>query len=316
MTTNQQRQIETRVNDIQQRPKVGVFIDLDGLLADKDDLQDDLIADRVRTFIKGVGRFCMGTVYYSYDIVKTDEFDHRAWNSRGFQKVLTHEDGFTSNDLNLDLLLDVHATAMRKKMDTLVLVVGTTKYNELVRRVIAEGVAVVLVSNYPREYRTLPKDSCIYVPTYTVFNGEREHRDDVVSLEVEEFDPEEFDYSGFIRLLATSESKMPFVGINYFVKRVMWRLGGPFGEVYLCQQLFQAAKEKGIVEVYERENINSSDNMVSACKLDRTNPLVEQVMEELDEAITPKSPEVQVTVDIGESPNDAVGAAVSSQPTA
>jgi hypothetical protein len=294
------KQIEDRIVGMRQRPKVGVFIDLDGVLADKDDLQDETIAGTIWEFGCSIGRLCQTAVYYSTDIVSSDGIDGRAWSKRAFKKVHTQEEGFTKEDLNLDLMFDAHAASMRGRFDTAILVVGRADYNKLAQRLVHEGASVIMVSNYPREKRILPRHSCIYVPLYTLFGPSRE---DAVESEV---DPEELDYASLIRLLATSEDMMPFVAVSYFVKRVMWRLGDEFQEYRLCQKVFQAAKDLGIIEVYERENINNSGNMVSACRLNQEHHLVVEVMEKLEEA-THARDGVQVTVDIGNSSNGNSG---------
>lgn len=282
MPSQQLRQLEDKISGMQQRSKVGVFIDLDGLLTDRDDLQDELIAENVRMFAQAVGRFCSGTVYYSHEVVTSDGIDHKAWSRRGFRKVFTQEEGYTTDSVNLDLLFDVHAAALQMQFNTVILVVGKTNYNELSRRLIHDGVAVVLICNYPREHRVLPRDSCIYVPTHALFEDQYkdQHKEP-------DFDAEGYDYSSFIRLVATSERMMPFVGINYFVKRVMWRIGDDFREQRLCQQLFQAARERNLIEVYERDNINESGNKVSAFKLNQEHPLVAEVVAELEETAHP-----------------------------
>jgi len=278
MSSQQVKQIRDRIDEMQNRPKIGVFIDLDGLLAERDDLQDEVIARGVQKFVQSVGRFCSGTVYYSRDIVSGDGVDHRAWRSRGFAKVYTQEDGFTEDDLNLNLLFDAHGTLARKQFDVVVLVVGGVNYNELAKRLVQEGMGVVMVCRYQRAQRIVAPDNCIYVPTRTLF--ENKYRD---QYKESSFDMDGFNYASLIRLLAASEGMMPFVGVKYFITRVMWRLGEEFREVRLCQEVFQAAKERGYLEVYERDNIDESENKVSACRLNQEDSLVQKVLAELEE---------------------------------
>jgi len=304
------KQIESRIVSMQKRPRVGVFIDLDGVLADRDDLQDETISKVSWDLACSVGRLCGAVVYYSTAVLKNDSIDDKAWAKRSIKTVHTTDEGFTRDDLNLDLMFEVHAAVMHKQFDTVILMVGTTDYSKLAQRLIYDGVSIVIVSNYPPEKRMLPKHSCIYVPMHTLLmsNVAEEEEGDV-------FDPDGFDYASLIRLLATSEDMMPFVAVSYFVKRVMWRLGNEFQEYRLCQELFQTAKDRGIIEIYERDNINNGSNKVSACKLNQEHSLVVEVMENLEEA-THAREGVKVTVNIGDSPTDSVITDYSAHPTA
>jgi hypothetical protein len=288
----QLRKIADKVDLVRRSAKVGVYVDLDGLLYDMDSdsdaaLEDEEISSIVERFSSSIGRICVGRVYISGTTAKEDDVDHAAWKTRGFQEVFTHEDGFGANDANLDLLLAAQADVITQKVDTVVLVSGRTDYNVLARTIAGHGVAVVNLCNYPHGKRILRKNECMYIPTRSVFYSGGSYEEDGTpepdTRDKVAFDESTFDYRKFIRLLAASEDLMPFVGVSYFVRKVMWRLGeDAFQDVPTCQQLFQAAKERGIVEVYERENINNSGNQVSACRLLRDNELVQEVLEELD----------------------------------
>lgn len=302
------KQIESRIVGMCKRPRVGVLIDLDGVLADRDDLQDKTIAKVIWELACSVGRLCSAVVYYSTAVLKNDDIDNQAWSKHSIKTVHTHDEGFTRDDLNLDLMFDVHAAVMRGQFDTVILMVGTTDYSKLAQRLIYDGVSVVLVSNYPPEKRMLPKHSCVYVPMHTLLRSTRDEEEDDV------LEPADFDYASLIRLLATSQDMMPFVAVSYFVRRVMWRLGEKFQEYRLCQNLFQEAKERGIIEVYERENINSSSNKVSACKLNPEHSMVAEVMKKFEEATRIRE-EVQITVDIHDSSTDSMTTDHSTHPS-
>ena len=305
MNSIQLKRIEDRTYGNQRRPRVNVFIDLDSLLCDVEGFlgssdaipDDDTLAAAVEKIASSVGKFSDGTVYFSDDIVKNDGLDHPAWRAKGFNSTFTPESGFTKDDINLDLMFDAHTKAVHGMLDVAVLVVGKTNYTALAKRLLQHNVTVVMISNYHHSVRTLPKDSCVYISTRSVFDEHGAPRENVTHYTVaaeDQFDEESFDYTKFIRLLATSEELMPFVGVNYFVTRVMWRLGDAFREQYACQRLFQSAKDRGFVEIYERANLHSSDNPVSACKLNQENDLVKQVILELESIGESSDPQVSV----------------------
>lgn len=275
------KKLEDRVNALRARPSVGVFIDLDSLLMDIEEaldtdtyetIRDPDIAETVLRVAQASGRPSQMAVYYSIDLAKEDEIEYGAWRSRNITPVDTPQEGYTKEDVNLPLILDAYEGAVEGKFEVCILVVGQTDYTALARRLMERGITVLMVSNYPPNRRKLPRDNCAYIPLRPLFSD----------LGHASVDPDEFDYDQLIRLLYESENRMPFVGVRYFIRDVMWRLGEGFKNTTTCQRIFQGAKDRNLVEVYKTTNVNPNRKEVSACRLIRDSDHVTSVIEEVE----------------------------------
>lgn len=284
------KKLEDRVNALRARPSVGVFIDLDSLLMDIEEaldtdayesIRDPDIAETVIRVAQASGRPSQMVVYYSTDLAKDDEVEYRAWRSRNITPVNTPREGYTKEDVNLPLVLDAYEGAVGGKFEVCILVVGQTDYTAFARRLMEHGITVLMVSNYPPNRRTLPRDNCAYIPIRSLFS-------DLGS--TSSVDPDDFDYDQLIRLLYESENRMPFVGVRYFIRDVMWRLGEGFKNTSTCQRIFQGAKDRDLVEVYKTSNVNPNRKEVSACRLIRDNDHVTSVIDEVERR-TRRAPE-------------------------
>jgi hypothetical protein len=290
ITEFQMQKIQDRVNTIKSRMSVGLFLDLDSVLADLDEyvdeevfanLRDKDVADVVHNLALGVGRPSTLNVYYSADLEREDGIEHGVWRARSIQENRTYKESITHDGVNLQLLFDAYDAAVRQRMNIAILVVGQTNYTALARKLIDCGVTVMMVGNYQKENRTLPRDSCLYVPMRSIMVDESSVTANV--------DLDNFDFCQFIRLLSASESMMSFVGVRFFIHKVMWRLGSQFKNPYVCQQLFQLAKDRNLVEVYKQENLEHEGKPVSACRLNRETSEVQSVLTNMEEATTPKN---------------------------
>jgi len=119
-------------------------------------------------------------------------------------------------------------------------------------------------------------------------------------------DLSDYDFSEFIELLAASEEKMPFVGVRFFINKVMWRLGG--NDVQVSQEIFHQAEELGIVELYKSANINTDAPEVSACRLNRENQLVIDALE----TTTQSEPEEEVSFQYQDEEDETSAVAVKA----
>lgn len=289
ITEFQLQKIQERIGNIESRPRIGLFLDFDSVLADLDeyvdeevfaDLRDKDVADVVHFLATSVGRPSIMKVYYSNDLEQHDGIDHGVWKSRNILEVRTQLDSITQDGVNQQLLFDAYDVGMRRQIDIAILVVGQANYTALARRLMDMGIIVMVVGNYPKEERTLPRDSCLYIPLRSIMVEEAQM--------VTPTDLDKFDFSQFVRLLSVSESMMAFVGVRFFIHKVMWRLGPQFRNPQTCQQLFQVAKDRELVEVYKQENLDEGSKPVSACKLNRENPAVQEALANMEEATTPK----------------------------
>lgn len=136
----------------------------------------------------------------------------------------------------------------------------------------AKGNVVILLGKDSRDNAVVAQhDLVFYMPVAKLSNhGEK-------------VDLENYDFEKFIRLLLTSEQKMPFVGVKYFINKVMWRLGPGHSDPTVCQEIFQAARDKGIIEMGKSDNVNPNAMPVSSCQADRTNELVQKVLSGMQE---------------------------------
>jgi len=275
------KKLEDRVNALRARPSVGVFIDLDSLLLDIEEaldsdtyenIGDPDIAETIIRVAQASGRPSQMVVYYSTDLARDDEIEHTAWRSRNITTVSTPREGYTKEDVNLPLILDAYEGAVEGKYEVCILVVGQTDYTALARRLMERSITVLMVSNYPPNRRTLPRDNCAYIPLRSLFSD----------LSRSTVDPDDFDYDQLIRLLHESENRMPFVGVRYFIRDVMWRLGDGFKNTANCQKIFQGAKDRDLVEVYKCANVDPKRKEVSACRLVRKSERVIEVIEEVE----------------------------------
>jgi hypothetical protein len=149
------------------------------------------------------------------------------------------------------------------------IVVSTNPFmhNQVADLIATRGNIAILLGKESRETAAVTQhDLAFYMPLNRLSNhGEK-------------VDVHNYDFEGFIKLLLTSEQKMPFVGVKYFINKVMWRLGPGYADPTLSQEVFQAAREKGIVEMQKQDNVNPNAMPVSACRVNRSHELVQKVL--------------------------------------
>jgi len=282
------RKVSDRIREISAQMTVGIYVDLDNIIAldfESRQLDHANLAHAMLRLAQSSGRVVEANAYYSphhEDYV----MDARPWRGCGFTPVRI-DDVEDEGAASITMAMDSNAT----KADVCILVVGDVNYNLVARYLMRRGVICVVVGEYNRDMRVLPRDSCVYVPLHTVLDSRGS---------AEDFNPDSYDFAPFVDLLRDSESRIPFVGTRHFVNRVMWRLDRdePNGSVNR-QAVFQAAVDAGIVELYETDNINGSENKVSSCRLNQDHPLVKP-----EEAPAPKiTPDISVSVT---TPNGSV----------
>lgn len=145
-------------------------------------------------------------------------------------------------------------------------------HNQLAELTATRGHVVILLGKEARENAAVAQhDLVFYMPLNKLSNhGEK-------------IDVNNYDFELFVRLLLTSEQKMPFVGVRYFINKVMWRLGPSYSDPTLSQEIFQAARDRGLVEMKKQDNVNASALPVSACRANRSHELVKKVLASIAE---------------------------------
>jgi hypothetical protein len=138
-------------------------------------------------------------------------------------------------------------------------------YNEAAEELAVKGHVVVILGKDARENAQVAQHDLIYYLSAAKLadRGEKPEVDN-------------YDFSDFIQLMLANETRMPFVSAKYFVNKQMWRLGSQNPEVN--QKIFQAARDRGIIELGKSENVEAGAMPVTTCKLNREHPAVQLVL--------------------------------------
>lgn len=97
------------------------------------------------------------------------------------------------------------------------------------------------------------------------------------------FDAETYDWSRFVKLVSWLEERLPFVGVGYLIKKAMNRENVGTTDNREKQAMFQAAQDRGLVEVYYKDNIEQNGDPVAACQLLRDSVEVDQILLALED---------------------------------
>jgi hypothetical protein len=113
-----------------------------------------------------------------------------------------------------------------------------------------------------------------------------------------------YDWSGFVRLIDELEHRLPFVGVRYLVNKVLGARNCGTDDPRQKRDLINRAVDDGLLEMYEVGNVEDRRDPVTACRLDRKNPVVVSVLGA--DTATPVVPEA---IDAAEVPvRDPAGA--------
>ena len=91
-------------------------------------------------------------------------------------------------------------------------------------------------------------------------------------------DLENYDWAGFVKLIDELEHRLPFVGVRYLVNKVLGPRNCGIDDPRQKRDLINRAVDEGILEMYEVGNVEDRRDPVTACRLDRKNPLVVSVL--------------------------------------
>ncbi len=87
-----------------------------------------------------------------------------------------------------------------------------------------------------------------------------------------------YDWTGFIHLIDELEHRLPFVGVRYLVNKVLGPRNCGLDDPRLKRDLINRAVDEGLVAMFEVGNVDDRRDPVTACKLDRKNPVVVGVL--------------------------------------
>jgi hypothetical protein len=93
-----------------------------------------------------------------------------------------------------------------------------------------------------------------------------------------ESDFSDYDWAGFIRLIDELEQRLPFVGVRYLVNKVLGPHNCGIDDPRIKRDLMNEAVDDGLIEMYTVGNVNDRTDPVTACRLDRENELVLEVL--------------------------------------
>jgi hypothetical protein len=87
-----------------------------------------------------------------------------------------------------------------------------------------------------------------------------------------------YDWAPFVRLIDELEHRLPFVGVRYLVNKVLGPRNCGIEDPRQKRDLINRAVDDGLIEMYEVGNVGERRDPVTACRLDRRNPVVVSVL--------------------------------------
>lgn len=100
---------------------------------------------------------------------------------------------------------------------------------------------------------------------------------------VRDGDFSEYDWTAFITLIDELESRLPFVGVRYLVNKVLAPHNCGISDPRVKRDLINEAVDDGLIEMYQVGNVDNRTDPVTACRLDRENEFVVEVLGEASE---------------------------------
>lgn len=88
----------------------------------------------------------------------------------------------------------------------------------------------------------------------------------------------DYDWSAFIKLIDELEQRLPFVGVRYLVNKVLGPHNCGIEDPRIKRDLINEAVDDGLIEMYTVGNVNERTDPVTACRLDRENEMVLEIL--------------------------------------
>ncbi len=88
----------------------------------------------------------------------------------------------------------------------------------------------------------------------------------------------DYDWTSFIKLIDELEQRLPFVGVRYLVNKVLGPHNCGIDDPRVKRDLINEAVDEGLIEMYTVGNVNERTDPVTACRLDRENEAVLDVL--------------------------------------
>jgi hypothetical protein len=114
-------------------------------------------------------------------------------------------------------------------------------------------------------------------------------------------DFDRYDWGPFIRALDWHEKRMEFIGIGLLLKKILDHRNCGYTSYSRKREIFEKAKELGVIEIYTVPNIEAGGDPVSACRLCReSEPVLNVLGNEEEEEENPEEESIPAGHEDGE----------------
>jgi hypothetical protein len=256
------------------RTRVGLFVDYDTLRLDVQEAGSGIdaseIANRVSEIAREEGRVVLACAFADWT---NPEADPRPFRRQQMDPRLVLPDEEGESRAWLVLALDaLEALLAEPRIDTFVLAGASPEFEELLRRIRKSDRRIVLCSaglSSPPELAPLADRR---IRLEEVQGSPDPEGEGAIRFE-------QYDWTPFIRALDMHEKRMEFIGIGLLLKKILDARNCGTSSYNGKREIFEKAKECGIIEIYTVPNIDEGGDPVSACRLNRAH---EMVRRELD----------------------------------
>ncbi|MFH2005552.1 MAG: NYN domain-containing protein [bacterium] len=284
-------------SDQQPDNRIALFIDHESLRRSYARIEDsppeptELARAAVR-FARSLGRVAVAR---AYDDWSGDHTGPHAFRDAGVEPrlVIAARGPASLLAMGLDAVSHLHSTG---RADVVVLIAGDAVLAELTLRIREHSRRVVVIAPDAEldsgiatgAHETLTLDELLQPGEAAPHEGHgRTPRASSSShaavAGAPDFDGDGYDWVRFIRLVSWLEDRLPFVGVGYLIKKAMNYENVGTTDVRVKQAIFQHAQERGLVEVYYKENIEEAGDPVAACRLLRDSEDVTAALELLEQ---------------------------------
>ena len=272
---------DRRAEDALNRPdnRVALFLDYENIRHSLEHHYDpapspQAVAEKLWEMAGRFGHVLLANVYADWSIHGTEprEFRRRQIEPR---LVLTKENGDDRTDITMSL--DALTTLYDEPgMDVYVIASGDSDFHDLLQRLRRRGKRIVVCGLRADTGRELIRGSDKFVPLEELM-GLRPGR------QAQPVTWDEYDWTGFIRLIRDLDRKLNFVGLRYVATKVLNPHNCGLSDRGQKQELLNRAIDTDIISPYQVENIEEGGEPVSACRLNEENPRVRAVLERLEQ---------------------------------
>jgi len=272
---------DRRAEEALNRPgnRVALFLDYENIRRSLEHHFDpspppQMVAERLWEMASRFGHVLLANVYADWSIHGTEprEFRRRQIEPR---LVLTKENGDDRTDITMSL--DALTTLYEEpEIDVYVIGSGDSDFHDLLQRLRRRGKRIVVCGLRSDTGRELIRGSDRFVPLEDLMGARPGRQTHPVTWE-------EYDWTGFIRLIRDLGRKLNFVGLRYVATKVLNPHNCGLSDRGQKQELLNRAIDSEIITPYQVENIEEGGEPVSACRLNEAHPLVQEVLVRLEQ---------------------------------